>query len=349
MTTRPLAAIAAIAAAFACLTVVPRAADGREQLVDGIAAQVGTRVVLVSEVLRAIRPQEAMMREQGAPAREIAKLRAEALEGLIEARLIEGIVAQLELYAKDEQIDDTIREIANENGLTLEQLYASVVFHGMTRQEYRDQIKKDLERRNVVNSLVGSDIQVEESEVRALYEARFGDVPASSEHVRVRQILVSYGERTKRDLDAAEALARQTRERALAGEDFAELAREVSEVAPSQGGDIGWLPTDQLASWMGTALEGLEPGGISDVQVLPFGVSVLQLVERRDFERLSYEQARAALQQELWNQRLEEAYREWMEDLRSKTYIDRQGHFADAADFGRSTFPVTPDPQPELP
>ena len=53
-------------------------AAAAEQLVDGIAAQVGARIVLISEVLRAIGPQEAAMREQGAPEREVAKLRAEA-------------------------------------------------------------------------------------------------------------------------------------------------------------------------------------------------------------------------------------------------------------------------------
>jgi peptidyl-prolyl cis-trans isomerase SurA len=94
---------------------------------------------------------------------------------------------------------------------------------------------------------------------------------------------------------------------------------------------------------MSDALEGLEPGDVSEPLLLPFGASLLQLVERREFERLTFEQARPALQQELWNRALEQAYRDWMEDLREKTYIDRRGHFADAARFGESTFGVKPD------
>lgn len=338
-----------LATAAAAFALTPIAATGVERLVDGIAAQVGTRVVLVSEVLQASGPQEEMMRQGGAPDREIAKLRADALERLIEARLIEGIVAQLELYAKDEEIDETIRGIADENGLTIEQVYASVVFHGMTRHEYREQIKHDLERRTVVNSLVGADVKIEDRDMRALYDERFGKLPETSDQVHVRQILVSYGERTKRNLEQARELVAQTRERVLAGEDFGELAKEFSEVAPSRGGDIGWLPTDQLASWMGDAILHLEPGGISEAQVLPFGCSLLQLVERRRVERLTYKQAEQMLHEELWNLALEEAYREWMEELRGRTYIARRGHFADAARFGESTFGLAPAAPPAFP
>lgn len=338
----------AFASAALLVVFTPASASATEQLIDGIAAQVGSRVVLVSEVIRAVGPQEAAMREAGAPVQEIAKLRAEALEGLIEARLIEGIVAQLELYAKDEEIDATIGSIAEENGLTLEQLYASVVFHGMTRQEYREQIKHDLERRNVVNSFVGQDVKIPDGAVQGLYDERFAAMPESAEHVHVRQILVSYGQRTGRSLEESCALVDATRERALAGESFVELAKEVSEVAPSEGGDIGWLPTREIASWMSNALDGLVDGDVSERIQLPFGCSVLQLVERREVERLTFEQAEPMLQQELFNLALEEKYREWMEELRENTYIDRRGYFADAARFGQSTFGVEPAQQPSV-
>jgi peptidyl-prolyl cis-trans isomerase SurA len=336
---------AAAIAAAACLTAA--SATATEQLVDGIAAQVGSRVVLISEVLRISAPQEAEMRRQGAPEQEIAKLRAGALEGLIEARLIEGVVAQLELYAKDEEIDTTIAAIAKENGLTLEQLYASVVFHGMTREEYRQQIKHDLERRNAVNNFVGHDVEITDAALHDLYDERFAQMPESSDNVHVRQILVSYGRQTGRDQDAACDIARKARDRVLTGEDFAAVAGQTSEVAPAQGGDIGWLPAADLAPWMSQSLDGLEAGGVSEPVLLPFGCSVLQLVERRQVERLTFEQAKPALQQELWNRSLEVKYREWIDELRERTYIDRRGHFAEAARFGEPVFGPGPDAAPE--
>jgi hypothetical protein len=89
---------------------VPAAAE--EQLVDGIAAQVGTRIVLVSEVMRMAGPQEAAMRSAGVPETEIARMRAAALEELIEARLIEELVRQAELYVSDDEIDRMLTDEA---------------------------------------------------------------------------------------------------------------------------------------------------------------------------------------------------------------------------------------------
>jgi len=333
---RPLAALSAV-------FLLAAGAPATEQLVDGIAAQVGTRIVLISEVLKAVQGPEAAMRKAGATDKDVAKLRAEALERLIEARLVESVVARLEVTASEQEIDNTIKQIAEMNGLTLEQLYASVVFHGMSREDYRKQIKQDLERRNVVNSLLAPDVKVEERDIRALYDQQFGSQPQVANVVRVRQILIALGKDTGRTPEQACAMATAARQRVLAGESFEEVAKQVSEVAPKDGGDLGWLPADQLADWMHEAIDHLQPGGISDLLIQPFGCSVLQLVERREMEKPTYEKVHDALKEEAFNHKLEERYKKWLEELRQKTYIDRRGYFAEAATLGATGLPGEED------
>ena len=312
-----------------------------EEMIDGIAAQVDDRIVLVSEVLRAVAPQETAMRKGGAPPSAIAKLRADGLERLIESRLLEARIARIELSASDEEIDQAIESIAAENGLSLEQLYASVVFHGLSVEEYRRQIKHDFERRNLVNAVLGPRVKIEDDEVRKLYNQRYADQPLGGESVRVRQILRATGGASKRSEAVACQETREARKRVVAGgEPFEIVASEVSEVAPQAGGDIGWLPLDAVASWMREALAPLEVGEVSGVIILPFGCAVLQLVEKRQFEPVSFEQAEAALSRELYETKIEAEYRSWVEELRAESYIERRGYFADAARFGDRTFPV---------
>ena len=55
-----------------------------EILVDGIAAQVGTEIVLVSEVMQLVADQARAMRSQGASEADIASVRSGALEAVIE-------------------------------------------------------------------------------------------------------------------------------------------------------------------------------------------------------------------------------------------------------------------------
>jgi peptidyl-prolyl cis-trans isomerase SurA len=336
-------------AALTALSVSAAPASAEEQLVDGIAAQVGNRIVLVSEVMRFVGPQEAAMRAAGAPESEIAKLRASALEHLIESKLIEELVQRAELQATDEEVDATIASIAQENGLSVEQLEASVVFHGMAFDEYRNQIKRDLERRNVVNAVVGSKVSIEEADVRRLYAERYSSQPRGGVAVHVRQLLVTFGGPSKRDPANACALVAAAQQRIRDGEDFTAVARDVSEVAPQDGGDIGWLHLDSVAPWMSEALAALEPGGVSDIVELPFGCTLLNLVERREFAPVTFEQASSALTQELWERALEAGYREWIDELRGNTYIDRRGYFAEAAHFGDKPFFGAPDPGPDTP
>jgi len=182
--------------------------------------------------------------------------------------------------------------------------------------------------------MVASKVNVEEHEVRALYAERFSDQPEAGETVHLRQILVTAGGPTAKTSKAACVPVREARDRIAAGDSFETVAAEVSEVAPAQGGDIGWLHTDSLASWMSGVVGGLSDGGISDVVELPFGCSLLKLVERREYEPMSYEDVKDKLQMEVYEQHLEKEFRSWMEDLRKQTFIERKGHFADAAMLG---------------
>lgn len=321
---------------FALAVVVGLAAQARadEMLVDGIAAQVGNDIVLVSEVMQRVGPLETRMREADMPAIEIAKLRAAGLEKLIEARLIEQIVRRAELYASDEDVDQAIDAIARDNAITREQLEKSVVAQGLTFEQYRSQIKVEIERRKVIGAMVASKVQVEEHEIRALFHERFSDQPAGGVTVHLRQILVTFGAVVSTDKKAVCASVHQALDRIRGGEAFEKVAAEISEVAPVQGGDIGWLHADSLANWMSEVVGSLRDGETSDVVELPFGCSLLKLVERREFEPVTYEEAKERLQVELYEQRLDEEFQKWMEKMREQTFIERKGYFADAAMLG---------------
>jgi peptidyl-prolyl cis-trans isomerase SurA len=332
MTRRSLAAPLAAPASLLAVLLSP-ASRADEALIDGIAAQVGSEIVLVSEVMELVGPAEAEARAQGAPEEEIAKLEAEGLEQLIERRLLAKVVQDADLAASDADVDKAIEAIASDNGLSLDQLRASLASHGVGWEEYRARIRGEMERQKVINAMVGSQVQVEEHEVRSLYAELYGDQPEGGETVHVRQILVLGGEGTPRDLPTACAVAREAAARIAKGEPFEQLAREVSAAAPQHGGDIGWLHVDTMASWMKQEIAALKPGGVSSVIELPFGCTILELVERREFQPVSFEQAKEALHQEVYQRKVMDEYREWMENLRKRTFIERRGYFAQAARF----------------
>jgi peptidyl-prolyl cis-trans isomerase SurA len=331
---------------FAAVLLVAIPARADETLVDGIAAQVGGDIVLVSEILQMVGPTEQEMRKAAISEQEIAKLRAEGLERLIEWRLIEQVVRQAELFATDAEVDETIASIAKENGLTIEQLKASVIAQNMRYDDYRAEIRRELERRKVVNMILAPRVRVEEQEVRELYAERFADQPEGGETVHVRQILITGGGDTGRSHKEACMGTYAAYKRIQAGESFQDVARQVSTVAPQVGGDIGWLHSDKLAPWMSENLAKLEPGEISEPLILGFGCTILELVERREYQPVDFEQAKPMLELELREMHLAQEYHDWLEELREQTFIERRGYFADAARLTDKTFPIV-DEEPQ--
>lgn len=304
----------------------PEAAGADAVVVDGIAAQVGTDVVLLSDVTRLSGPIEGKMREAGATDADLATMRRDVLERLIDRKLIALFARRAEIQATEPEIDDAIQAIARENQLSLEQMRQSIEAEGLAWEAYRQRIGEEVVQNKVVGGMVRSKVRVEDQEIEAFYEQRYGDQPTSGEEVHLQHIAVA----SKDDKPAAKRAAcervRSALGRVRAGEDFLAVARDVSEGSP----DLGFVHMSNLAPWMASAVDRLRPGSISDVLELPVGCAVLRLVERREVQPVSFEQARPHIQQALFEQKFEREFEAFVEKLRKQTYVERKGAFADA-------------------
>lgn len=309
---------------------VPHAA---EVLIDGVAAQVGAEIVLLSEVQELAGPVEERMRAAGVSDAEIQNMHADALERLIEAKLIETVVSRLELDATESEIDTAIYGIAEDNGLTPEQLQRSVESHGLTIAEYRNKLKGEIERSKVLNTMVRARVRVDPEEVKAAYEERFGDQQTrSGEEVHLRHILVAAGGETPRDIRTACSIAGDAEQKIKGGDmAFEEMARRVTDMNPQAAGELGWLHVEDLAPWMSNALRTMQPGDVSAVIETGFGCNLLELVERRMYRPVTFAEAAPALTEELSRRKMDKEYLAWLEDLRKQTFVSRKGLYAEGS------------------
>lgn len=150
-------------------------------------------------------------------------------------------------------------------------------------------------------------------------EARLASGPV--EQTRARHILLRVSDLTPE----AEVRRRllDLRERVLkGGQDFGQLARLHSvDSTSTRGGDLGWLyPGDTVAEFE-QAMATLKPGEISPPIATPFGWHLIQVLERRT-EQSPVERNRLAARQALRERKGEEAYLEWLRQLRDRTYVE---------------------------
>lgn len=103
---------------------------------------------------------------------------------------------------------------------------------------------------------------------------------------------------------------------------FDELAREFSEDGSApQGGDLGWASPGTFVPEFEQAMNALPIGGLSEPVVSRFGVHLIQVIERRDVA-VDLKQLREQARAQLREQKFDEAYAEWVRELRSRAYIE---------------------------
>jgi len=155
-----------------------------------------------------------------------------------------------------------------------------------------------------------------------LLDRRGGDAPASVRQTRVRHILVRVNE-VQSEADARHKLE-IVRERIMNGVDFAEQARLYSQDgSAAKGGDLGWLNPGDTVPEFERAMEALQAGELSPVIQSPFGMHLIQVQERRDRD-VSAERQRAVARQALRERKLDEAYQDWLRQLRDRAYVENR-------------------------
>jgi len=153
-----------------------------------------------------------------------------------------------------------------------------------------------------------------------LNDQRGGSAPVLVDQTRARHILIKANEAVS-ESEARNRL-RALKERLDNNANFAELARVHSEDASaSKGGELGWLSPGDTVPEFERAMNALKPGQVSDPVQSPFGWHLIQVLERRT-EDMSRERQRLVARQELRARKSDEAYQEWVRQLRDKAYVE---------------------------
>jgi peptidyl-prolyl cis-trans isomerase SurA len=104
--------------------------------------------------------------------------------------------------------------------------------------------------------------------------------------------------------------------------DFGDLARANSnDSSASKGGDLGWVYPGDMVPEFERAMNALKIGEISAPVQTPFGLHLIQVTERRE-EDVSQDKQRQQARQALRARKSDEAYQEWLRQLRDRTFIE---------------------------
>jgi len=137
----------------------------------------------------------------------------------------------------------------------------------------------------------------------------------------VRHILVKPSE--IRDDDQSRQLVEDIRQRVIAGEQFADLAREYSEDIGSaqEGGELGWTSPGQMVPEFEQAMAATPIGELSEPVRSQFGWHVLEVLDRRE-QDVSEQMARNKAREFIYQRKYQEELDAWLRKIRDEAFVD---------------------------
>lgn len=292
------------------------------QLIGGIAATVNEEPITTVELDKEV--QQMRKEQDKLPASEKGALRSAALNRLVDKKLIEQKVRELDIKVSDEEVRLAIEDVKRQNNLSQEALEQALAGQGISFEQYRRQLKEQLERLRLMSQEVRSKVQVGEREVREYYEAnraRYG----AEEEFHARHIFFKVEKKGgAEELARVEQLAGEVLKEARSGKDFAELARKYSTdpAAARDGGDLGTFKREDMVPEIGNTVAALKPGEVSDLVLSPAGLHIIKLEERKLGKGKPFEEVKDEIEEQLYKKKADERFNQWVKDLRAAAAIE---------------------------
>ena len=296
----------------------------RAQLVDGVAAVVDKEVILLSEVEFAANMVLGRLESQQQElSPEIVRgIYHDALQSLIDSKLVERYADRANLVASPEEIEMAIEGIAQEEGVDPEAVYLSAEQQGLSRETYRRELGRQITQMKVISGSVQGRIDVTGEEIQALYEERYASQKPGL-RVRVRHILLPW----PADMDPDKQqrmheIATTIRERAIETGDFANLARQYSRAPSAPDGGLTTFREGEVTPEIAAAVFDLPPGEVTSVVETDHGLNIFQILNRFDPSQITLEDVEPNLRAELIDRKTLPEFQKWVEGLRENRYIE---------------------------
>jgi parvulin-like peptidyl-prolyl isomerase len=253
----------------------------------------------------------------------LTRLRREAMDQVIEQELVGQSAERLGIEVSAEEVDAAVSKFRSV--FDSPEAYARKLdTEGYTEESYRKHVERMIAAKKYLDGVRIAASAVSDEELEAYYRDNEHRL-TFPEQVRVRHILLTWKPLGKRDDRAAirEQMV-PILERARGGEDFAMLARELSDdyATKRNGGDTGLFRRGQMAPAFEQVAFSLEPGEISDIVETPFGVHIIRLEERREARLLPLDEIREQLREHIREQNADAAVKSEMARLHAAADIE---------------------------
>jgi peptidyl-prolyl cis-trans isomerase SurA len=250
----------------------------------------------------------------------LLKDREKLLQTMINAKVIDSEVKKQNLSVPIERVEQEIRKVAKNNGVSRDELKSALAERGIPFSDYQDFIKTGLERQSLVEKAIASRIKISEDDVMNAWAAKHGGTEEQAFEYTLAHI---YFDSSK--AGGAKA-SRQRADEALAklksGVPWDREAADASEdPGYEQGGLLGVFKTGELQKDLDSAIMKLQPGEFTNVIPASGGYEIVKVVKKKIIPDPRTEKEREGIRQQLYETAFKKQLHDWLEQLRTDAFV----------------------------
>ena len=250
----------------------------------------------------------------------LENFKTELLENMIEDKIIEKEVKNLSLTVDDSSVDANVKQYTQilesapdiKKYFTDNKLDTNFIKAMSTKDLVKAALEKDFTDKN----------QVTQAEIDAYYDknkAEFSNEQIRASHILIKTINDDLTDMPKDKVEAAKKQIDEIYEKAIAGEDFAELAKQYGQDGTKDtGGDLGYFTRDRMVKEFSDAAFALNVGEISKPVKTQFGYHIIKLTDKKS-ENVDVAQAKEYVKSLLQKNK----FNDYIKELKEKSKITK--------------------------
>jgi len=295
-----------------------RTADEKVALVNGTVI---TKVEFEREMTAALRQMMSTGRQINQS--QLPEFSKGVLESLIGQELIFQESRKKGIKIEDNVLNEQIEKI--KKGFPDEEAFQSALEKSQTSEDIlRSDLRKKLSVQNYIDQEFSKSTSIPEEDVKSFYNSH-PEAFKKPEQIRARHILIKVDPNADADekKKAKEQIVK-IQDRLKKGEDFAELAKEVSGCPSAEkGGDLGFFGRGQMVPPFEKVAFALPQNEVSDIVETQFGYHLIKVVDKKTESVSKYDEVKDRLQAYMTQLKVREKVKAHVDKLIEKAKIER--------------------------
>lgn len=275
------------------ITLILSTSISSAQPLDRVAVVVEDTPILLSTLQRAVASARTTLKQTQQAIPNDALLQQQVLNNLINKTVQEQAAKRRGITIDNALLNEEIQKIAKRNNLTLLQLKQKVEADGTPFADFREVIKHELLLRQLLRAEVYRKVYVSEQDIDDYISENSNQ--ENKNKYQIQHILISTpSNATPAQIKSAQAKADALLVRIQDGEDFATLAKQISDgQRASNGGYLGWLTLADMPTIFSTQAKLMDAGDVSKPIRSANGIHLIKVVDIQGEPRAIVKQAKA--------------------------------------------------------